>query len=89
MNKQYNQTMKTDNKLSIPNFNSRSLYANFSNIKDYLSKFAKSFKIIAIFETWINADRGMDFELVGYELNNINRKKEKSEEVWLHMWTKA
>lgn len=71
---QYNQTIKTDNKLSIIHFNSRSMYANFSNIKDYLNKFTKPFKIIAISETWIKADKGMDFELDGYELNHINRK---------------
>ncbi len=50
------------------------MYANFSNIKDYLSKFTKPFKIIAISEMWINDDKGMDFELDGYELNYINRK---------------
>ena len=71
---QYNQTIKTDNKLSIIHFNSRSMYANFNNIKDYLSQFTNPFKIIAISETWFNADKGMDFELDGYELNYINRK---------------
>lgn len=71
---QFNQTIITDNKLSIIHFNSRSLYANFSNIKDYLSQFTKPFKIIAMSETWIKADKGMDFELNGNELNFINRK---------------
>ena len=71
---QYNQTIKMDSKLSIIHFNSRSLYANFNNIKEYLSQFKKTFKIIAISETWINADKGMDFELEGYELNCVNRK---------------
>ncbi|KAL7374674.1 hypothetical protein ABVT39_005135 [Epinephelus coioides] len=71
---QYNQTINTDNKLSIIHFNSRSMYANFSNIKDYLCQFIKPFNIIAISETRINVDKGVDFELDGYELSYINRE---------------
>ncbi len=71
---QYNQIIKTDSKLTIIHFSSRSLYANFNNIKEYLSQFRKSFKIVAISETWINADKGVDFELDGYEFNCANRK---------------
>lgn len=70
----HNQTILTDNKWSIIHFNGRSLYANFSNIKDHSSQFTNPFKIIAVSETWIKADKGMDFELNGYELNFINRK---------------
>ena len=39
---QYNQTIQTDSKLSIIHFNSRSLSANFNNIKEYLSQFKKT-----------------------------------------------
>ena len=60
----------------------------FSNIKDYLSKITKPFKIIAI--TWINADKGMDFELDGYELSHINRKNKSGGGVAVYsMWTKT
>lgn len=65
---QYNKIIKSNGKLSIIHFNSRSLYANFNNIKDYLHRFSEPFNIIAISETWINSEKGMDFELDGYEL---------------------
>ncbi len=65
---QFNNAIKTQHNLSIIHFNSRSLYANFHNIKHYLGQFTKPFNIIAISETWINRERGMDFELEGYEM---------------------
>lgn len=63
-----------DSEMSLIHYNSRSLYANFNSIKEYLKQFTKPFTIIAISETWINVDKGMKFELEGYELNCINRK---------------
>ena len=57
---QFNRTIKTENKISRIHFNSRSMYANFNNIKHYLSQ--QPFNIIAISETWINTEKGMDFE---------------------------
>ena len=71
---QFNNTIKTSHKLSIIHFNSRSLYANFHNIKYYLGQFSQPFNIIAITETWINNERGMDFELEGYEMICKNRE---------------
>ena len=50
------------------------LYANFLNIKEYLRQFTKLFNIITISETWINPEKGMDFELDGYEMNYKNRE---------------
>ena len=41
---QYNQTIQTDSKLSIIHFNSRSLSANFNNIKEYLVNIKKQLK---------------------------------------------
>ena len=73
---QFNNTIKTEHKLSILNFNCRSLYANFHNIKYYLRQFSQPFNIIAISETWINSERGMDFELDGYGMICKNRKQE-------------
>lgn len=71
---QYNQSIKADGKLSIIHFNSRSMYANFENIKEYLKRFTHPFNIIAISETWIKDVKGVDFELSGYEFSYINRK---------------
>lgn len=62
---QYNQTFATRETLSIIHFNSRSLYANFNNIKEYLQAFSQPFSVIAVSETWINTEKGMDFELDG------------------------
>lgn len=70
---QYNQSIKADGKLSIIHFNSRSMYANFENIKEYLKRFTHPFNIIAISETWIKDVKGVDFGLSGYEFNYINR----------------
>ena len=71
---QYNKTIKADQKLSMIHFNSRSLYANFQNIQEYLRQFSQPFNIIAISETWINPERGVDFEIEGYELYYRNRE---------------
>lgn len=73
-NDQYNHNIKPEGKLSIIHFNSRSLYTNFNNIKDYLHSFSQPFNIIAISETWINNEKGIDFELDGYELTYNNRQ---------------
>lgn len=40
--------------MSIIPLNSRSLYANFEHIKDYLGKFKIKVKAIALSETWID-----------------------------------
>lgn len=71
---QYNQNINSEGKISIIHFNSRSLYANFINIKNYLLTFSQRFNIIAITETWINSERGTDFAMDGYEFMYINRQ---------------
>lgn len=40
--------------------NCRTLYANFTNIKGCLRQFKKLFNIVAMSETWINTERGLD-----------------------------
>lgn len=57
--------------LRVIHFNSRSLYANFNNTKNYLCTFYKPFNVIAISETWIDTEKGIDFELDGYELIRV------------------
>lgn len=56
---QFNISIKMENALSVIHFNSRSLYKNFSKIKEYLSKFNK-FNIIAISETWLDEEKASD-----------------------------
>lgn len=82
---QFNSTIKNENKISIIHFNCRSMYANFHNIKHYLSQFKQPFNLIAISETWINSDRGMDFEIEGYELTCINRENKNGGGVALYV----
>lgn len=55
----YNCSIKPEGKLSIIHFNSRSMYANFNSIKDYLKQFLQPFSIITISETWFNDDKGV------------------------------
>ena len=71
---QHNCNINLDDKLSIIHFNSRSLFTNFVNIKDYLHSFSHPFSIIAVSETWINKDKGVDFELNDHELSYNNRQ---------------
>ena len=61
-------------KLSIIHFNSRSLYTNFNSIRDYLHTFQQPFNIIAISETWFTPEKGMNFEMEGYEFIYKNRQ---------------
>lgn len=65
--------IKSEGKFSIIHFNSRSMYANFNAIKEYLQHFVQPFSIIALSETWFNDDKGVDFELKDYNLNYVNR----------------
>lgn len=37
-------------------------YANFNNMKNYLHTFSQPFSIIAISETWVSTEKGIDFE---------------------------
>lgn len=67
-------TGRSNGEFSIIHFNSRSLYSNFEHIKGYLQNISHRFNIIAISETWITENRGVNFELEGYELNYTNRQ---------------
>lgn len=71
--------------MSIIHFNSRSLYTNFHNIKEYLSRLNKPFQGIAMSETWLSNEKGVDCELNGYELNYVNRENKKGGGVALYV----
>lgn len=58
-------------------FNSRSLYSNFSKIKDYLQQFQQRFSVIAISETWLSDNKDLQDGLEGYEMfwqNRVNKR---------------
>lgn len=82
---QFNQNINSQGKFSLIHFNSRSLYANFSNIKEYLQTFLQPFSIIAISETWINTEKGLDFELDGYKFMYNNRLNKRGGGVALYI----
>lgn len=81
---QYNNINK-DKQLSIIHINCRSLYANFTNIKDYLTQFKQLFDIIAMSETWINTERGLDFELEGYGLTHGDQQNKGGGDVAIYV----
>lgn len=82
---QFNLKIKLDHGMSVIHFNSRSLYANFQNIKEYISQLKKPFGVIAISETWISEGKGVNFEMDGYDFNYISRENRKGGGVALYV----
>lgn len=82
---QFNSSIKTEQQSSIIHFNSRILYANFHSIKHYLKQLKQHFNITAITETWINSEKGSDFEIEGYEMSSINRVNKSGGGVTLYV----
>lgn len=54
-------------------------YANFQTIKDYIIQFTTPFNVITISETWFNLEKGVDFQLEGYELHEQNKQDGKGD----------
>lgn len=50
------------------------MYANFNSVRDYLHTFQQPFNIIAISETWITTEKGVNFEIEDYEFIYNNRQ---------------
>ena len=86
--RQFKEKFNLKRGISIIHFNSRSLYANFNKIKDYLLHYTMQFNIIAISESWLNYDKGTDFELEGYNFNFVNRGNKKGGGVALYVDSK-
>lgn len=70
---QFKEKFNLENGISIVHFNSRSLYANFDKIRDYLQHNTMHFNIVAISESWLSHDKGIHFELESYQLHFVNR----------------
>ena len=75
---QANEVVKQENRFSMIHFNSRSMYKNFDHIIECLNQFSTPFGVIAVSESWISEERGVDFELEGYDLNYVNRNNKRS-----------
>lgn len=70
---------------SIIHFNSRSMYANFNHIKEYLQQFKDPFSIVAISETWLKENKEFNFVLEGYDGNYVNRENKTGGGVALYV----
>ncbi len=55
---QFNNDAQSDHDMTVTHFSSRSLSANFLNIKDSRHRFRKPFNVTAICETWLNQIKG-------------------------------
>ena len=66
--------------LSIIHFNCRSMKSNFDNIDCLLERCGVKFSIMALSETWMNEEKGDDFDIYhfkGYSVHFMNRKHKK------------
>ena len=71
---QFNKNVTTNGAISIIHFNSRSLKANISKIKQCLKEMNNPFTVIAISETWLKDDQSEEVDIEGYERYTLNRK---------------
>jgi len=69
---------------SVIHLNSRSLWSNFSKIKDYLNLFPK-FSVVAVSETWLDEDKLAEVELEGYQMFVMNKKDRRGGGVALYV----
>ena len=74
---QFNDRVRLDNHFSLIHFNCRSLYAHFTKIQEYLTSLKHKFSAIALSETWIDEDGGIDFCMEGYELHHRSRRNKR------------
>ena len=73
-------SVEIENSFSLVHFNCRSLKSNFDDIENLLYRCNANFKVIGLSETWMNDEKGDDYEkfyLNGYTVHYINRKNKK------------
>nr|XP_049607049.1 uncharacterized protein LOC125987031 [Syngnathus scovelli] len=70
---QFSENVATNRAMSIIHFNSRSLKANISKIKQCLKDMNYPFTVIAISETWLKEDQAEKIDIEGYESYTLNR----------------
>lgn len=64
---EFNDNVKISEVFSLVHFNCRSIYSNFDQINDYLKTLKSKFKAIALTESWLTEDKGVDFQIEGYQ----------------------
>ena len=82
---QFVRYVKSVSDLSLIHFNARSLDKNIQKIKDTIDDLKLSFDIIAISETWAEADTIDGFTISGYEAFHIVRGQRKGGGVALYV----
>ena len=82
---QFVRDVKSVSDLSFIHFNARSLNKNIQKIKDTIDDLKLSFDIIAISETWAEADTIDGFTISGYEAFHIVRGQRKGGGVALYV----
>ncbi|KAI2647507.1 DNA-directed RNA polymerase subunit omega [Labeo rohita] len=70
---EFTSNIETAGSFSLIHLNCRSLYSNFSKIHDYLNTLQNKFTVIALSETWLTDEKGVEFHFEGYELFYVNR----------------
>ncbi len=70
---EFTSNIETVGSFSLIHLNCRSLYSNFSKIHDYLNILQNKFTVIALSETWLTDEKGVEFHFEGYELFYVNR----------------
>lgn len=81
---QFKRGVNMKHAFSVIHLNSRSLWSNFSKIKDYLNLFPK-FSVVAVSETWLDEDKLAEVELEGYQMFVMNRKDRRGGGVALYV----
>ena len=82
---QFVRDVKSISDLSFIHFNARSINKNIAKIKDTIDNLKLSFYIIAISETWAEADTIDGFTISGYEAFHIVRGQRKGGGVALYV----
>ncbi|KAL7396416.1 hypothetical protein ABVT39_005480, partial [Epinephelus coioides] len=82
---QFNVNVKMIGVLSILHINSRSLIKNFSKVYDFLGMLKTKFSAVAVSETWLSDEIGKDYELQGYRMFYVNRRRKRGGGVVLYV----
>ena len=70
----------------VIHFNARSIRANFENTKSFLKTLQKSYHVIAITESWLDAKDNMnDYQLDNYDIVYTHRKVKREGGVMLYV----
>lgn len=77
--------IETAGSFSLIHLNCRSLYSNFSSIYDYLNTLQNKFTVIAMSETWLTEEKGVEFHFEGYDFFYVNRTNRRGGGVALYV----